>query len=155
MFPVLVTVNTPEQLKAVYALLGDGAAVASTDAASTPATNTAAPTKSRAAKVTATAQTAPATPTTPVAPVLSAEGKAFLQSQLAGPVTELAMKDEPKMKAICAEYGVERVSLIPEKLFPEVLAKVQNALDPGAAERKRLEAIDAAQEGAPKTRSLL
>lgn len=144
MFPVFVTVNTPEQLKALYdsGILGDAPAAAGTQTAGkgkTKAADKAPAALTAAAPATTAAAPAAAAPTTPV---LSDEGKKFIAERLAGPVQELSMKDEPKMKAICAEYGVERVSLIPEKLFPEVLQKVQDALDPGAAERKRLEAID-------------
>lgn len=141
MFPVYVKVKNPEQLKAVYELLGDG----DTDAPDVKTTTTAA----KPRKAPAASTPAPSTATTaPAAPVLSASAQKYLQDHLSAPVMELSMKDEPKMKAICAEYGVERVSLIPEALFPEVLEKVKNALDPAAAERKRLEGID-------KSRSLI
>jgi hypothetical protein len=144
MFPVLVTVNNAEDLKKVYELLGDSGtqtAAAAPTAAATPA-----PTKKKAAAATPapTPTPAPATAT----PQLSPAGQAFLINQLQNPVMELCMKDEPKMKAILAEYGVERASLVPEAKFPELLAKVNDALDPGAAERKRLESID-------KSRSLI
>lgn len=148
MFPVYVKVRNAAELKKVYDLLGDGDAVEGVEGAppAAPAAPVKAPAKVKAVKEAA----APA-----AAPVLSAEGLAFLQSHLKDPVTALSMKDEPKMKAICAKYGVERVSLIPEALFPQVLQEVLDALDPAAAERKRLEAIDAAKEGAKPARSLL
>lgn len=149
MFPVHVTVNTPEQLKALWdsGILGDAPAA--------PVAAAAAPAKVKAKATPAAAAPAAPAPTTPAVPSISDAGKAFLQNQLAEPVQRLSMTNEPAMKAIVAEYGVERVSLIPEKLFPEVLVKVQNALDPGAAERARLEAIDKAREGAAPARSLL
>lgn len=151
MFPVLVSVHNAETLKKVYELLGDGPTAEAT--ATTPATP-AKVTKPKAAPAAAAAPATP-TPTAPVAPVLSPAAQKFLQEHLADPVTRLSMKDEPKMREIVTAYGVEKVSLIPEKFFPDVLAKVQEALDPGYAERKRLEAIDAAGEAKPAARSLL
>jgi predicted lipid-binding transport protein (Tim44 family) len=146
MFPVLVTVHNADQLRAVHALLTGESA----EAAPAPAPAPAKATKPRAAAAAAPAPTpAPAPATAPAGPAkLSAAGQAFLQGKLSAPVMELSMKDEPAMKAIVAEYGVERVALIPEALFPEVLEKVLKALDPGAAERARLEALD-------KSRSLI
>lgn len=148
MYPVTITIHNDEQLKAVHGVLNGVPAAAPAAAAAAPA-----PAKPVKPKATPAPASPPAS-TAPAGPVLSAAGLAFVNTHLAGPVKELSMKNEPKMAAICAEYGVERVSLIPEAMFPEVLAKVQAALDPGAAERARLEAIDKAKEGAA-VRSLL
>lgn len=140
MFPVLVTIKNPEDLKRVYALLSEGADAPAAQTATPVAADPPKPAKAKAAKA---ADTAPAaTPAAAAVVTLTSEGQAFFKDRLTAPVMELSMKNEPKMKAILAEYGVERASLVPEKLFPELLEKVTTALDPGAAERKRLEAID-------------
>lgn len=145
MYPVTITVHNDDQLKAVHSALQG----VTTEAPAAPAAGkgrTKAADKAPAASTATPPETA--APAAAAVPALSAEGKAFLNNKLAAPVMELSQKDEPKMKAICAEYGVERVSLIPEKLFPEVLVKVLRALDPGAEERERLEKLD-------KSRSLI
>ena len=156
MFPVYVKVRNADELKKVYELLGDGDG-AETSAPTAPATPATPPAKAPRTPKSAAA-TAPATaPATPVATAtaLSAAGKDFLQNKLAEPVTRLSMQNEPAMKAIVESYGVERVSLIPEAKFPEVLEKVLEALDPGYAERKRLEAMDAAKGTATAKSNLL
>jgi hypothetical protein len=144
MYPVTITIHNDEQLKAVHAALTGvpGEPAKATGGRKAAAKDTAAPATSTAAAPAAQTPAPAQTPTAPAAPVLSEAGKKFINDKLAAPVKELSMKDEPKMKAICAEYGVERVSLIPEALFPEVLRKVQLALNPGLEEQERLEKID-------------
>lgn len=136
MFPVLVSVYNPEDLKKVYDLLGDGPVAA-------PAAGTQTPPATGKGKGKAGTTAAPASAPATAAPTgLSAAGQQFLQSKIGPVLQELCLKDYAKAEEILKGYGVERASLVPEAKLQEFLDKVQAALDPGKAERERLEAVD-------------
>jgi hypothetical protein len=137
MFPILVTVQNKEQLQAVHAALEalKGGAPAATETAAKPA-KPAKPAK----------ETPPAPPATaPADGQPTAFASDFCAKFVNEPLKALCLKDYPAAEKLIKSYGVERASLIPDAKLPEFLAKIQAALDPGAEERKRLEALDAKQ----------
>lgn len=81
----------------------------------------------------AKAAAAPAkTETTTAAPVA---GAVTIQ-QIAEPLKALSMKDHAAAQAIIQSFGVERASLVPPAKFPELLRKIELALNPGLEEQE-------------------
>lgn len=129
MYPVLITINTPEQLAAVQAALGE--------ATSAPAP-AAAPVKPRAAKA-APAAAAPAAPATPAAAPAAARAPAADTAVAVTPAQIKAAADDltllanelnghAEAVAILGEFGVKKMTEMPQANIPEFHNRIKAAI---------------------------